>query len=594
MYSSGYSQVSKYSSESQKKMQYHSKGKSCGYYMRIVFFFSSLIQSLIIVSLVLFLVYGKKQDSTSTSRIQDLEESFSRLSIENIALKEQRRNLTNFLNKTLTEKTRNDWDLVRSRDLSNISFMIIADLDKKLQQRTVELMMCRNSQVASPFSGSCASRPNPDCNCGLQSERLIAKLQLVESNFTQTVQRMKAGMDQIANERDNLNLETIRLRKTKSTHEKELEILRLKCKDDFTLSLSGVSNVSKAFLQKIETLFPSHIAFQLTCQKQREHLEQIRTNCTSLSREVEDRFQRYLNNVGEQVTAIQSENSRLKAENWRLSTDYRFCSLNRTALIQEHRQNFEKLQLKHDKDHERLLEDKLRLNGQIEVLGKDINFKNKEVQHLTEQIKLLNMSCTFKPASGGHSVASIPRNPFSNGGSSSSGLGVLGRTGSGSVFSLTGAGPNKPVSTGLGSSSFGSVGSIPNLSSSGLGSNKPASTGLGSSSYGSTGSGLGLGIGSNKPTSTGSVSKSGSLSSAFGSWMGLGSSNTGQSKPGSGTGRGTSSGTSNSGTGSVFGSGRTSGLGGGPVSVTQHLQDLQRLINPSRPEEKQDLSRILG
>ncbi|KAM7379111.1 hypothetical protein PAMP_004683 [Pampus punctatissimus] len=491
---------------------------------------------------------------------------------------------------------------------------------------------------------------------------------------------MKTGMDQIANERDNLNLETIRLRRDKSTHEKELQFFRLKCKDDFTQSLSGVSNVSRAFLQKIETLFPSHIAFQLTCQNQRDHLEQIRTNCTSLSRQVEDKFQRYLNNVGEQVTAIHAENSRLKAENWRLSTDYRFCSLNRTALIQEHRQNFEKLQLKHDKDHERLLEDKMRLNGQIEVLGKDINFKNKEVQHLTEQIKLLNMSCMFKPASGGHS--SIPRNPFSSVSSSSSGLSQLGRTGSsfnlggaglnkpvstglgsssfgsigsipnlsssgsgfnkpvstglgsssfGSIGSLpnlssggsgsnkpvstglasssfgsigsipnlssSGSGFNKPVSTGLGSSSFGSIGSLPNLSSGGSGSNKPVSTGLGSSSFGSIGSGLSLGIGSNKPTSSAKsspVSKSGSLSSAFGSWIGLGSSNTGQSKPGSGTGRGTSSGSSNSGTGSVFGSGRTSGLGSGPVSVTQHLQDLQRLINPSGPEEKQDLSRMLG
>lgn len=128
MYASGYSQVSK---QSQKKMQYHSKGKSCGYYMRIVFFFSSLIQSLIIVSLVLFLIYGKDQDSASMSRIQDLEESFSRLSLENVELKKQRKNLTNLLNTTLTEKARNDWDLSNFRFISNISVSIIGDLEKK-------------------------------------------------------------------------------------------------------------------------------------------------------------------------------------------------------------------------------------------------------------------------------------------------------------------------------------------------------------------------------------------------------------------------------------------------------------------------------
>lgn len=132
MYSSGYSHVSKYSTQAQKKMQYHSKGKSCGYYMRIVFFFSSLIQSLIIVSLVLFLIYGKNQDSVSTSGIQDLEESFSRLSIENVALRQQRKNLTTLLNATLTEKARNDWDLAKLRYFSNISAVIIQDIDKRV------------------------------------------------------------------------------------------------------------------------------------------------------------------------------------------------------------------------------------------------------------------------------------------------------------------------------------------------------------------------------------------------------------------------------------------------------------------------------
>lgn len=132
MYRSDYSQVSKYSPEARKKMQYRSKGKSCGYYMRIVFFFSSLIQSLIIVSLVLFLVYGKTQDSASTSRIQDLEESFSRLSIENVALRQQRKNLTTLLNATLIEKARNDWDLAEMRYFINVSATIINDIDRKL------------------------------------------------------------------------------------------------------------------------------------------------------------------------------------------------------------------------------------------------------------------------------------------------------------------------------------------------------------------------------------------------------------------------------------------------------------------------------
>lgn len=130
MYSSKYSYVPKHSPTAQKKMQYHSKGKSCGYYLRIVFFFSSLIQSLIIISLVLFLIYGDKQDSASLSRIQDLEESFSRLSIENVALKRQRKNLTMLLNTTLIEKAHNDWELNRLRFHSNISIVFFRNAQK--------------------------------------------------------------------------------------------------------------------------------------------------------------------------------------------------------------------------------------------------------------------------------------------------------------------------------------------------------------------------------------------------------------------------------------------------------------------------------
>lgn len=128
-------------------MQYHSKGKSCGYYMRIVFFFSSLIQSLIIVSLVLFLIYGNKQDSASLSRIQDLEESFSRLSIENVLLRKQKKNLTNLLNSTLTEKARNVWELAELRHYSNISFVLIQDINMNL----VRKLIISNMQVPLPL-----------------------------------------------------------------------------------------------------------------------------------------------------------------------------------------------------------------------------------------------------------------------------------------------------------------------------------------------------------------------------------------------------------------------------------------------------------
>lgn len=68
MYSSSYSRA-KFAPEAREPLHKH-KGKSCGYYMRIVFFFSSLIQSLIIVSLVLFLIYGQPEKSAEEKRVE--------------------------------------------------------------------------------------------------------------------------------------------------------------------------------------------------------------------------------------------------------------------------------------------------------------------------------------------------------------------------------------------------------------------------------------------------------------------------------------------------------------------------------------------
>lgn len=223
-------------------------------------------------------------------------------------------------------------------------------------------------------------------------EQLKARFHLVSSNFTQSVQAMKMEMEEIAKERDNLNLETIKLRRDIATKEKQLQIYEKTSKDEFSQSLGSVYNVSRAFLHKIESLFPAHIAFQLTCPKQREHLEQIRSNCTNLSREVEDKLQRYMNTVGNHVAGIQHENIRLKAENWRFAEDYRSCSQERSGMVVQHKQNLDKLQQKHDQDQERLLREKKRLSGEKEVLESTVNYKTKEIESLMQQIEILNKS----------------------------------------------------------------------------------------------------------------------------------------------------------------------------------------------------------
>lgn len=142
MYKSSYSQA-KFGLEARRKIQKPS-GKSCGYYLRVVFFFSSLIQSLIIVSLVLFLVYGRSLDAAAESRIQDLEKSINRLSMDNMNHRQQKKNLTLLLNATQTDRMRNNKEIINLRQIANKSVIFITNLrDQAVSAETGSVVNAR-------------------------------------------------------------------------------------------------------------------------------------------------------------------------------------------------------------------------------------------------------------------------------------------------------------------------------------------------------------------------------------------------------------------------------------------------------------------
>lgn len=57
------------------------------------------------------------------------------------------------------------------------------------------------------------------------------------------------------------------------------------------------------FRNRINSLFPHQLTFHLTCDAQREQMEKIRSSCTNLSKDVEHKFQEYLDKVGDKVGA---------------------------------------------------------------------------------------------------------------------------------------------------------------------------------------------------------------------------------------------------------------------------------------------------
>ncbi|XP_051556336.1 keratin, type I cytoskeletal 9-like [Myxocyprinus asiaticus] len=544
MYNSGYSQAN--FGLAAKKI-HKSKGKSCGYYMKIVFFFSSLIQSLIIVSLVLFLVYGQPEQTMEEKRLQELDKSVSDLTMQNHVLRENGKNLTKQLNVTLTAKLSNDKILGELRKLANTSSATIRMMQSRMSQCEIERRM-----PAAPRACPPAFCPDPNEN----NRRLQAMLQqseemlkLVKANFTQTMEIMKTELENSNKDKDRYHLEAIGLRRDKAFLQDELNLYEKKCKEDFVASLQGIPSVTKEFLKRIDDLFSKHISFQLSCEKQKSQLEDIRENCSSLSRDVENKLQSYLNIVGNQFTKINGENSKYVTENRRLREDADWCSQNRSTMIRENRKILEQIQLKNDQDTERCLLENRKLQGENKLKEDLLSVKEKEIKMLTYNVETLNTSlasCKLMrnpfvpnpvglpnmPNAGGPGLSSTgsgkPNMGWPGTGSTGAGFPNLSGAGSSTRWGSVGSSVTGPFSTSLGGTGTLTTG-LGNTGLSGAGSSRTGIAQTGTSGVGGLGLGLtGFGSAGSSVSRTGNMGTSGTGSIAFSS---AGSNGVGTGKP---------------------------------------------------------------
>ncbi|NWI85027.1 PLVAP protein, partial [Pitta sordida] len=101
--------------------------RDCGFYLKYIFLFTSLIQFLIILGLVLFMVYGNAQAGTDTY-VRRLKEQLQEFHHKSSALSARNANLTRALNATLKDRDK----------LQGLVLKVQRDLDK-----------CNSSQSSS-------------------------------------------------------------------------------------------------------------------------------------------------------------------------------------------------------------------------------------------------------------------------------------------------------------------------------------------------------------------------------------------------------------------------------------------------------------
>ncbi|XP_071769565.2 plasmalemma vesicle associated protein b [Centroberyx gerrardi] len=384
MYSTSYSRA-KFGLEAREPL-HKPKGKSCGYYMRIVFFFSSLIQSLIIVSLVLFLIYGQPEKAAEEKRVKELELSFNKQSGDNIKLRKEKGELGAQLGARTAEKAALEKEMEKFKAEANSTVIL---LQQKLMQcettkrqaltRSPPVLNCPTTPILPPVVVTTGSEVKTLQSLNAQQRALI---NLIEANFTQMVQYLSHERDNALKDRDTYHQDAIGLRRDNVNLKDQLTAYTRKCKEDFSHSLEGIQTVTSDFLTRINNLFPHQLTFHLTCEKQQEQMEKIRSSCTNLSRDVEDKFQKYLDNVGNKVADIQAQSSRLEVQNTHLTSNLRQCQTDCSKAAAEASRLQRLAQQNHDKQMETLLIEQNRLREEKKLQTDRLNLREREVETL--------------------------------------------------------------------------------------------------------------------------------------------------------------------------------------------------------------------
>ncbi|XP_047230894.1 plasmalemma vesicle associated protein b [Girardinichthys multiradiatus] len=379
MYSSSYSRA-RLSPESRQPL-YRNKGKSCGYYMRIVFFFSSLIQSLIIVSLVLFLIYGQPEKSAEEKQVEELEQVFNKLSKNNIDLRKEKGELGDQLAARTAEKAGLEKEMAKQKTEANNTEH---ELKKKIANLERSMSMMRRPPPPPPFQP-----PPPPVTFNNEANILKSIISqkdtligLINSNFTQMVQYLTHERDSALRDQDVNREEAIKLGRENNLLKEQLTTYTRKCKEDFAQSLDGIQAVTTKFLSKIENLFPHSSTFHLTCNSQEEQLEKIKSSCTNLSRDVESKFQMYLDNVGNKVVEIQDLSSKLEVHNAYLTSRLQQCGQKHSTAVTKAANDLQHKQKVHDDQVEKLLMEQRQLREQNKLQEDRLVLKDKEIQVL--------------------------------------------------------------------------------------------------------------------------------------------------------------------------------------------------------------------
>ncbi|NXG73010.1 PLVAP protein, partial [Baryphthengus martii] len=307
--------------------------RDCGFYVKYIFLFTSLIQFLIILGLVLFMVYGNAQGGTDT-HLRLLEEQLQDRYSKIIILSGRNMNLTRTLNTTLKEKQRlqvltqklqQDLDKCNStqgtnpnpklQEMMKITYYQKTKLDECHMTISIINTSCsfEKAQMRSQLDQKALARKELEENCG-KLGALLTKASQEQERCQQDLLTTRTMCDSTKTNLELLKHECSSLRSNMG-----LILQRIKGMGS-SYNCDAVQDQLKWLTQQMEGLF--------LWQQEREtkyvgksvcdvNLHQCHVNCSREKLELEKR----LREVEKQVKGCQEEKKKLLVEKERLGKE---------------------------------------------------------------------------------------------------------------------------------------------------------------------------------------------------------------------------------------------------------------------------------
>ncbi|XP_040393746.1 plasmalemma vesicle-associated protein isoform X3 [Cygnus olor] len=307
--------------------------RDCGFYMKYVFLFTSLIQFLIILGLVLFMVYGNAHAGTDT-HLRLLEEQMQDRYNKIITLSGRNANLTRTLNNTLKEKQGLQGTLQKvQRELDKCNSSQLPNATPKLQEMMrimiYQKMMLEDYHMTINLINA---------NCSAEKAQLRSQLDktaLARKELEDNCAKTSTALAKASQEREGCQQELLSTQTLCDSTKSHLELLKRECsilRPDISISLQRIRETISPYgcssaheelrrlTQRTEGLFLQQQERDTMYREKSAcdvNLLQCRFNCSREKQELEKRLQE----ADKQLKGGQEEKKKLLAEKEQLSKE---------------------------------------------------------------------------------------------------------------------------------------------------------------------------------------------------------------------------------------------------------------------------------